>query len=404
MDRGLHPNLLGGIYDGSALAAAPSDSSIPLNTDAIYPAALTSKSNPSAFASLDMSQAKPIFDKATAVNFSTAAENAANHVEPDYILGSDGQLRANPKKTTPSPDGKVNIQVESEQGGTAEAIKSASESQKASIREMIRYFQKNNPQAQVPLEWLWKLEQEPNTPVRTESPKPTSQPAPQTSFDDLPSGNGPSPGGSPGGYSPRGFSPGGGTRGGSPSGGLDYNPLRDRVPQLTDTGGLRPDIPRPIAGDLKLEGPPTISPQKIDEVLKSFGSPAQGLGQYIYDKGVETGINPAVALAFYVQESSAGTKGVAAHTLSWGNIKGEGPAGSYKGFRAYHDAKEGVDDWYRLIKNQYLAPRSQGGYGFETMSQVISKYAPGSDNNNERAYVANVKGMVEGWKSSVATA
>jgi hypothetical protein len=133
------------------------------------------------------------------------------------------------------------------------------------------------------------------------------------------------------------------------------------------------------------------------------------MGKFIYDLGVKYGIDPAVAVAFFVQESTAGTAGVAARSHSWGNIIGEGPAGHEGRFRAYHNFREGAEDWFRLIHDKYLAPPSQGGFGSQTLSQVISHYAPSSDGNNERAYVANVKGMVTAWakesgKSNTATA
>jgi hypothetical protein len=146
-----------------------------------------------------------------------------------------------------------------------------------------------------------------------------------------------------------------------------------------------------------IKGPPTITAEKIDQILRQFNSPAAGLGEHIMAKGKETGINPAVALAFFIQESSCGTAGVAARTNSWGNIKGEGPAGSDSGFRKYNNFKEGVDDWFRLINEKYVADPSEGGRGAKTLSQVLSVYAPKSENDTER-YVANVKGMVEGWK------
>jgi hypothetical protein len=163
---------------------------------------------------------------------------------------------------------------------------------------------------------------------------------------------------------------------------------------------------------MQMAGPPSITPEKIDQVLASYHSPAAepGMGKFIYDLGVKYGIDPAVAVAFFVQESTAGTAGVAARTHSWGNIVGEGPAGQDGRFRAYHNFREGAEDWFRLIHDKYLASPSQGGFGCQTLSQVISHYAPSSDGNNERAYVANVKGMVTAWakedtrKSNTATA
>lgn len=393
-----HSSLSSGLFDRAAADSAPS-LTIPGN---IYPEATIATPSPTAFASVDWGSVKPVLDKASAINYSSAAENQAAGVEPDFILGTDGQIRANPNKTTPNADGSINVQVE---GGNAQdkiqALKSANENQKASIREMIRYFQKNNPNAKIPGEWLDQLEKQPDFPspsARRDTPAPvTPQPQPQRDYSPPPSGGRRSyGGGSPGGGSPGGFNPGGGQRSSSSDAGSFDTPRRQ--PMFKTSG--RGDVPPPIAGDMPMKGPPTITPEKIDQVLKSFNSPASGLGQHIYDEGVKRGINPAVALAFFVQESSAGTKGVAAETNSWGNIKGEGPAGSYKGFRSYDNFAQGVDDWYRLIDDKYLAPKSEGGRGYTHLSQVISTYAPGSDNNNERAYVANVKGMVQGWEQS----
>lgn len=393
-------SLSAGLFDRGAMDTAPS-LTIPGN---IYPESTMAAPSPTAFASADWSAVKPVLDKASAINYSSAAENQAAGVEPDFILGTDGQMRANPKKTAPNADGSINIQLD---GGAdaqdkIQAMKSANENQKASIREMIRYFQKNNPNAKIPGEWLDQLEKQPDFPSpsarRDAPPQVSPQPQPQTDYSppSRSSGHRSSPGGSPG-----GFSPGGGQRSASRSSDTGPSESPHRQPMFR-TSGRAGDVPPPIAGDLALKGPPTITPDKIDQVLKSFDSPAAGLGQHIYDEGVKRGINPAVALAFFVQESSAGTKGVATETNSWGNIKGEGPAGSYKGFKAYDNFQQGVDDWYRLIDDKYLAPKDEGGRGYTHLSQVIHTYAPGSDNNNERAYVANVKGMVQGWESQTS--
>jgi hypothetical protein len=397
-DIGAHAALSSGLYDKPAVSEAPA-LTVPAS---IYPEAPVATASPMAFAGADWSAVKPQLDSATAINYSTASENAAAGVEPDYILGTDGQIRPNPKKTAPNPDGSINIQMEGNgqqsNQDKIEALKSASENQKASIRELIRYFQKNNPNASIPTEWLWQLDKQPDLPTpsssRPDTPAPRSQPQPEAQPQQDFSPRRSSAPSSPGGY--RG--PGGGmSPGASPRGGDSTPSYSDRPARQPMFRTGRADVPPPVAGDLELKGPPTITPEKIDQVLQSFNSPASGLGQVIYDEGVKRGINPAVALAFFIQESSAGTKGVAAETNSWGNIKGDGPAGSYKGFRAYNNFEEGVKDWYRLIDDKYLAPQSEGGRGYTTLSQVIRTYAPASDNNDERGYVANVKGMVEGW-------
>lgn len=371
--------------------------------DGIYPEALVAAASPTAFASENWSTIKPSLDMASAINYSTAAENQAAGVEPDFILGTDGQIRANPNKTQPSPDGSINIQLEGENNqDKVQALRSANEAQKASVRELIRYFQKHNPNAKIPTEWLEQLEKQPDFPTPGSGPR-RDAPAQASPARDYSPGPGSSPSGGSrrgGGYSgggrSGGVSPRGGTRpGGTPSA-ENFTPS-DRPQRQPMFRAGRPDTHPPIAGDLAMRGGPTIDAQKIDQVLRSYGSPAAGLGQEIYDEGVRRGIDPAVALAFFVKESSAGTKGVATQTNSWGNIKGRGPEGSVKGFRAYSDFKEGMHDWYRLMDEVYLRPKEEGGRGYTHLSQVIRTYAPQSDGNNEALYVANVKGMVQGW-------
>ena len=62
---------------------------------------------------------------------------------------------------------------------------------------------------------------------------------------------------------------------------------------------------------LVIVGPPTVSASFINQVLAEHNSPAQGLGHVFYDLGVQYGIDPAFALAFFGHESSYGRVGVA---------------------------------------------------------------------------------------------
>ena len=351
---------------------------------------------------------EPYFLNIGEVKVTTASQNEAAGVEPDFIIGEDGQIRKNPNKAVIAQDGNLNIQVEG--GGSAEAIKAANEAQKATVRELIRYYQKYNPGKPVPQEWTDKLHAEPNLPAADSSRANTSSPRASVAPDYDPGNSSPgnstpsyrSSASAPRNYSATPFSPGG--RSSSP-GYRSASPGYDSGNYPAEPIGPRGNIENfaPVAGDLAMKGPPTITAEKIDEVLKSYGSPAAGLGQLIYDEGVRTGINPAIALGFFIQESSAGTAGVARHTKSFGNIKGEGPAGSYKGFRAYPTWEDGIKDWYRLIDDKYLAPQSEGGRGHTHLSQVLNTYAPKSENDTT-AYIANVKGMVNGWDNGSNTA
>jgi hypothetical protein len=140
---------------------------------------------------------------------------------------------------------------------------------------------------------------------------------------------------------------------------------------------------------LTMSGAPTITPQKIDEVLRAYHSPAAGMGQYVYDQGVKHGINPAMALAFYVVESQCGTKGLAVQNKSWGNVRGHGP----HGYRPYDSIKDSLDHWYDMIVNLY-----QNKFHADKLAKVISHYAPNSDGNNESAYIRSVGQMVRKWQ------
>jgi hypothetical protein len=378
-------------WRGSEIAASKISG---LDFSSVYPQLSDASGDRPSFAAVGWESIKPALDSARGVNFTTAAENAANSAQPDFFLGEDGQLRANPAKTTPSADGKLNIQMEGPANASEiEAAKVANQLQKQAAQEMISYFQKNNPGAEIPQHWLAMLNKDPDIPTAiprntAETPAPTpgpsEAPAPQQRFN-------------PGGLSSNlGGSPGGGSPGGGAERFSNHGTYRGENYGTNDRG-QRVDLPPPLQGDLRVDGPNTITAEKIDEVLAQFHSPAQGIGKDLIAMGEKYNINAAVALAFFIQESSAGTKGAAVRNNSWGNIKGSGPAGSDGTFRTYHNFTEGAEDWFRLIRNKYLASPNEGGFGAQTLSQIISKYAPGSDNNNERGYVATVKGLVSGW-------
>jgi len=158
--------------------------------------------------------------------------------------------------------------------------------------------------------------------------------------------------------------------------------------------------PNPSSGDGHgLTSRPTISPAQIDAVLGQYKSPAVGSGQAVYDLGLRYGINPAYALAFFIHESSAGTQGVAAVTKSFGNIRCTPGYECYQtsgngSFRRYSSWEAGAEDWYKLIKDQYI-----GKWGLKTLEQIIPVYAPSADRNNPTMYIQQVARLVESWRS-----
>ena len=151
---------------------------------------------------------------------------------------------------------------------------------------------------------------------------------------------------------------------------------------------------------LGVMGPPTITAAQIERVLVEYNSPAVGHGQEIYDLGVKYGINPAISLAFFIHESGAGSN------PAWAGWKPDGTTSNNIGniictpgyrchgrFRDYDTWGEGIEDWYKLIKELYV-----GEWGRTTVEDIIPKYAPASDNNDESAYINVVKELVAQWQ------
>jgi hypothetical protein len=151
-------------------------------------------------------------------------------------------------------------------------------------------------------------------------------------------------------------------------------------------------------GVYSVAGSPTISASFIDRVLSAYGSPAAGLGSVIESLGVSYGIDPVYALAFFWHESGFGTTGEARVTLSLGNERClqdrpciDQDRGGYAQMQSWAD---GFEHWYSLILNLYIRQ-----WGRVTVAQIIPKYAPSSDGNDEAAYIAAVEHAVDVWRS-----
>lgn len=150
--------------------------------------------------------------------------------------------------------------------------------------------------------------------------------------------------------------------------------------------------------DYTLQGPPTITASFIDQVLTDAHSPAAGTGAALYSLGVQYGIDPAYALAFFHHESNYGTTGEATITRSLGNERciTDRPCIDAKqgGYALMQSWTDGFDHWYSLIANLYIRQ-----WGLKTVETIIPKYAPSSDGNNEQAYIAAVEQDVMQWRA-----
>lgn len=168
-----------------------------------------------------------------------------------------------------------------------------------------------------------------------------------------------------------------------------------------DTSPVNPPLlqhpdPKFVPGqfDYAIMGPSTIKPQIFDAALAHRNSPAADIGPELYDIFIRWGVNPSVALGFFMHESNLGTAGIAKDSLNWGNLRA-GPAAMtyHQGFAFYSSFAVSADDWARLMVGSGLYVKA----GLVTVSMVTPRYAPTADNNNPRQYADAVNAQVAIW-------
>lgn len=162
--------------------------------------------------------------------------------------------------------------------------------------------------------------------------------------------------------------------------GISIKGYRDVM--VVNTGGYNP------------LGPVSISRLTFRQFLVEMNSPAVPEADAMYQACVDEGCDPALAVAFFEHESSGGRQGVAALTKSIGNIRCTEGYSCYTtdgngSFRQYSSWSEGVRDWARLLRMY------KDDWKRVTLEDIIPKYAPQSDHNNEAAYIASVKLRVD---------
>lgn len=146
-------------------------------------------------------------------------------------------------------------------------------------------------------------------------------------------------------------------------------------------------------------GPATVTSEQINAVLDDWGSPARGTGEIWMKMGERYGLDPAYALAFFIHESGAGTNplwdglkpdGTTTHNI--GNISCAGYPRCLGRWRDYGSWEEGIEDWFRLIRDEYVQ-----GRGTSTVEQIMPIYAPSIENNVD-LYVKTVVDLVREWR------
>jgi hypothetical protein len=163
---------------------------------------------------------------------------------------------------------------------------------------------------------------------------------------------------------------------------------------------IQPTAPQ-LSGDPdSVQRAPTVSAQFIDQLLCTYPtienhSPACGTGQNIYNLGVQYGIDPAVPLGFFWEESNFGTKGEAAKSHSLGNLRSS-PLEAFEadGYAQFYDWQTGEKAWFVLIHDLYIKQ-----WGLTTVPAILQRYAPSGDGNNPSHYAQVVESSVSLWRS-----
>jgi Mannosyl-glycoprotein endo-beta-N-acetylglucosaminidase len=177
---------------------------------------------------------------------------------------------------------------------------------------------------------------------------------------------------------------------------LSQRPSSSRISVVVHLGSSVDDASYTVTG------PPTISPEFIDRVLLAYSSPATGTGQALYALGIQSGIDPVYALAFFLHEDSFGETGVGAANHSLGNIRCSAGYRCQDGFRYYATWEDSYQDWYSLILNGYvkgLITDSIVGHPCATVDEIVPVYAPSSDHNDVAGYIVAIKHAVQTWRT-----
>ena len=142
---------------------------------------------------------------------------------------------------------------------------------------------------------------------------------------------------------------------------------------------------------------PRISAVQFRRVLEQYRSPCASMADECYAIIQRSGLDPAIALAFFAKESTFGTRGVTVETRNWGNVrtpfKPERAVGTHpRNFAIFPSWQVGLEDWCDRIRYRYVQQ------GLDTVDKAVPVYAPSSDGNDPQEYTAKVRELVQRWQ------
>jgi len=127
--------------------------------------------------------------------------------------------------------------------------------------------------------------------------------------------------------------------------------------------------------------------QSIDQYLSGRGSPMAGLGSTFVAAGRKYGVDPRMLVGIGVIESGAGKAMKNRNNFAnWGVHRGQ----------EYDSYGAAIEDLARGLRSGYL------DHGLDSPEQIVTRYAPSSDGNNEHAWASTVSGVIRqlGGKSA----
>jgi hypothetical protein len=137
-------------------------------------------------------------------------------------------------------------------------------------------------------------------------------------------------------------------------------------------------------------------------ILDSNKSPVMIYGPAIYNLIIQAKISPAFALAQFREEDSMGTTGLSVKSFNPGNVRtsltGLGTAlptakGQFIYFRNW------LDGWKEYVTHLTASNSVYAQEGRTTIEEIITRWAPPSENNTEQ-YISNVISFMSEWLSS----
>lgn len=165
--------------------------------------------------------------------------------------------------------------------------------------------------------------------------------------------------------------------------------------------------------DMKTANASTVTAESIDKNFKDKGAgeSLQGTGKTIMELSEATGINAAFFAAKMMNESDWGRRDVDSKYYNYGNIFSvPGDAGTYVFMQdgkdrvgaAFSSPETGLKATIELL-DQYYKKGINGSGPLKTLKEVLTKYAPESDNNNHDTIMDNIQSIAKGFGQDLGT-